>query len=33
MAAFPGTELGEIRSTGPVVELPSIPDEGEAEED
>ena len=33
MAAFPGAEIGEIRSTGPVVELPTIPDEGEGDED
>lgn len=33
LTAFPGAQIGEVRVTTPVVELPAIPDEVEEEED
>ncbi|MFN9440319.1 MAG: DNA polymerase III subunit gamma/tau, partial [Brevundimonas sp.] len=33
LTAFPGAQIGEVRITAPVVELPAIPDEVEDEED
>jgi DNA polymerase-3 subunit gamma/tau len=33
LTAFPGAQIGEVRVTAPVVELPAIPDEVEEEED
>ena len=33
LTAFPGAQIGEVRVTAPVVELPAIPDEVEDEED